>query len=730
VSGTVALSASANGTGISSLQFEVSGRPVGAAVTAGACVTSWDTRAFTNGVHTVTAAGRDSAGATVWAAPILVTVNNAGQADTTPPTVSITSPTAGATLSGTVTIRANVSDNVAVSGVWFTLDGATLSPEAAPVQGVATWSWPTNTASAGSHVLRAVARDSSGNTANSATVTVTVSNGTSSDTTSPTVALTAPASGATVSGTVTLTATASDNVGVAGVRFTVDGAPVGSEDVSAPFSVSWNTAGSPNGAHALRAVARDAAGNATTSAAINVNVNNTSADSTPPTVSISSPVSGVTINGTITVTATASDNVAVTSVQFTVDGTNIGAPDTSAPWSVAWDTRTAGNGARILRAIARDAAGNTGSSDGRTVTVNNTSSDTVLPTVSLSSPASGATVSGQITIAASASDNVGVAGVQFLVNGTAAGAEDTSAPYSITWATTSVTNGPLQIAAVARDAAGNRRTSEAITVTVANQEAKKAVRGDLNGDDKPDLVFVHAPTGQLHAWFMDGYRKVGEGTFSPERVPAGWEVASIDDFNGDGKSDLIVEETATGRAELWAMNGLVRVNVVRLVEETRPWRVAATGDLDADGDADIIWHDPETGRLFYWLLDDGAVRSEGFLTVSQPNLAWRVAGAADLNGDDKADLLWRNQTSGELQAWLMNGSSRLDIVRPSPGSAATAWEFGAIGDFDGNGHADLVWQHRSMGYLYIWFMNGTNQVSQRFLSPSAIQFGWRVVGVR
>ena len=94
------------------------------------------------------------------------------------------------------------------------------------------------------------------------------------DTTPPTVSLTAPASGATVSGTVTLKATAADNNGVAGVQFKLDGANLGAEDTTAPYSVSWNTTTATNGTHTLTAVARDAAGNTTTSAAVTVTVAN------------------------------------------------------------------------------------------------------------------------------------------------------------------------------------------------------------------------------------------------------------------------------------------------------------------------------------------------------------------------------------------------------------------------------------------------------------------------
>ena len=84
------------------------------------------------------------------------------------------------------------------------------------------------------------------------------------DTIPPVTSLTAPAAGATVSGTVNVTANATDNVGVAGVQFKLDGAALGAEDTAAPYSVSWNTTAAANGIHSLTAVARDAAGNQTT----------------------------------------------------------------------------------------------------------------------------------------------------------------------------------------------------------------------------------------------------------------------------------------------------------------------------------------------------------------------------------------------------------------------------------------------------------------------------------
>jgi len=108
-------------------------------------------------------------------------------------------------------------------------------------------------------------------------------------------------------------------------------------------------------------------------------------DTTSPTTSITSPAGGATVSATITISATASDNVGVTQVQFFVDGVLL-STDTTAPYSASWDTTTGADGAHSLTAQASDAAGNTGISAAVNVTVN-----TGTPpqgSVSISGPAS------------------------------------------------------------------------------------------------------------------------------------------------------------------------------------------------------------------------------------------------------------------------------------------------------------------------------------------------------
>ncbi len=119
--------------------------------------------------------------------------------------------------------------------------------------------------------------------------------------------------------------------------------------------------------------------------------------------------------------------------------------------------------------------------------------DTTPPTVSLTGPPDGAVVAGTVPVSAQAADNVGVVGVQFLLNGAALGPEDTLSPYATSWNTTSVVNGSYTLTAVARDAAMNQTTSAPVRVTVANGlvgGAGYALRFHGNGVNDIDRVKI------------------------------------------------------------------------------------------------------------------------------------------------------------------------------------------------------------------------------------------------
>jgi hypothetical protein len=137
---------------------------------------------------------------------------------------------------------------------------------------------------------------------------------------------------------------------------------------------------------------------------------------------------------------------------------------TGAPYTFNWNTTSVANGSYTLTAKAYDAAGNVGTSSNVTVTVNNINT---APTVSVTYPTSGATVSGTVVITANASANAGVTRVAFYVNNVAQAA-DTIAPYTFSWNTTTVANGSYALVAKVTDTAGTVVASSSVTVTVKN----------------------------------------------------------------------------------------------------------------------------------------------------------------------------------------------------------------------------------------------------------------------
>ena len=165
--------------------------------------------------------------------------------------------------------------------------------------------------------------------------------------------------------------------------------------------IDWAGSTTDNTQYLITSV--DYQGNESGAAPINSQV----ADTTAPAVSLSSPIGNTTVSGTVSVSANASDNVGVTRVEFYVNGALQGA-DTASPYTFTWNTSLLTNGAYTLSAKAYDAAGNVGQSANVSVTVSNPVPDTTPPTISLSSPFNGSTVSGTVVATASASDNVGV----------------------------------------------------------------------------------------------------------------------------------------------------------------------------------------------------------------------------------------------------------------------------------------------------------------------------------
>ncbi len=285
--------------------------------------------------------------------------------------------------------------------------------------------------------------------------------GAKSDTIPPNVSFSEPVDNSTVGGTIAISATASDNVGVVGVQFKLDGSNFGNEDKSAPYSVNWDTTASSNSTHTLSAVARDAAGNIST-VSINAAVNNPGFDTQAPSAPgglEATPVTATQINLTW---SASTDNVGVSGYKIYRNTAYVGTSATS-----NYSDTGLNSGATYTYAVSAYDTANNESAQSATVTASTPSVDTTAPTVIFSNPTNNVTVSNTVTVSANASDNIGVVGVQFKLDGANFGAEVTSAPYSVSWDTNTASNSTHSLSAVARDAAGNGATVQ-INVVVSN----------------------------------------------------------------------------------------------------------------------------------------------------------------------------------------------------------------------------------------------------------------------
>jgi glucose/arabinose dehydrogenase len=422
------------------------------------------------------------------------------------------------------------------------------------------------------------------------------------DTIVPIVNMSAPLNGATVSGSLNIAATASDNILVAGVQFMVDGVVVGVEDTSAPYDVTLMSGAYANGTHTLSARARDAAGNVGTSTLVTITVNNTAGTNLMSNPSFeesngTDPIGWVrdawgvntTTHTYLSTGRTGGKSVAVKINTYT-DGdakwfpadiaVTPGVTYTYSDWYKADDISdiigryTFSNGSVQYVGVVKELVPTTewkqasGSflvpsgvvsmtfmhliSSLATLTIDDASlvsgggggPDVEHPDVTITAPSEGASVSGVVNVTATAIDNVGVVGVQFLLDGISAGAEDATAPYAVSVNTSAYANGAHSLSARARDAAGNIWVSSPISITVNNSGATTT-----NLIDNPSLENIDG-SGDPVSWFTDIWDQNNAVFTYPVTGVLGGKAANVSITNyisGDAKWYFTQKMVVSGR---------------------------------------------------------------------------------------------------------------------------------------------------------------------------------------
>lgn len=232
-----------------------------------------------------------------------------------------------------------------------------------------------------------------------------------------------------------------------------------------------------------------------------------------PVVAIESPTAGSTVSGSVVITATASDDNGVSQVEFFVNGTSqgIGTPTTSADggtiWtSSSWDAATAADGSYVLKAVATDTIGQNSNHE-ITVKVDNVND---APSASIISPTDGATVGGLVTISATASDDRGVGKVEFFLNGSFIGEDNSGTDgWSLQWDSKTVASQGYTLTVVAYDSEGVQSApSDPVQINVSQVTT-------IAGDDFNSGTY-NGGSGWSGDWSRSGDAYIYSGTNSFE----------------------------------------------------------------------------------------------------------------------------------------------------------------------------------------------------------------------
>jgi hypothetical protein len=315
------------------------------------------------------------------------------------------------------------------------------------------------------------------------------------------------------------------------------------------------------------------------------------------------------------------------------------------------------------------------------------------------------------------------------------GASFNPATRVFTWTPTYEQSGPY-FGVTYAVADGNGGTdSESITIIV--NEVLVTPRGDFDRDGEPDLVWRNDTSGQNLVWLMNGVARASETPTRPDTLAdTRWKIVGTNDFNGDGRADVLWRHGVTGENVVWFMNGVDLVSGTftnpAALSDVR-WQMVGTGDFNLDARPDILWRHDESGENVVWFMFGPLFTSGTFTTPSAlTDMRWKMAGVADFDQDGKQDILWHHNTSGEAVLWYMNGTVRVGgTFTDPPGLPDVGWRMSAVGDYNADAKPDIVWRHQASGQNVVWFMDNATLISGTFTNPSTFpDTNWKLVGPR
>ncbi|MFH1216152.1 MAG: carboxypeptidase regulatory-like domain-containing protein [Pseudomonadota bacterium] len=259
---------------------------------------------------------------------------------------------------------------------------------------------------------------------------------------------------------------------------------------------------------------------------------------------------------------------------------------------------------------------------------------------------------------------------------------------------------------------------------------------DFNGDGKNDILIRNSGTGQLWMYQLDGTSVLSSSNVGA--LSLDWIIKDVADFNGDMKADILLYKVGTRSLWLYTMNGAAIAGSGSVVTLPVGWEIDAIEDYNGDGKADILIRNSNTGQFWLYELDGNTVSGSG--SVATLVLDWQTVfpegesaneeetgsnPASDFNGDGKADILLRSQSTGLLWEYQMSGNTILASAKLT--GLSNDWSVVGLGDFGGDGKGDVLLRYKTTGQLWLYQLNGTTIISSN--NVTALDLDWEVAGI-
>jgi hypothetical protein len=198
-------------------------------------------------------------------------------------------------------------------------------------------------------------------------------------------------------------------------------------------------------------------------------------------------------------------------------------------------------------------------------------------------------------------------------------------------------------------------------------------------------------------------------------------------FAGDAEDLLLWRLASSEQTLLWSMDGYQVSSTLALEFDLGSgWSTAGTGDFTGNGELNLLWHNQTTGELVI----SGLSSSDPLVTITAgPVTDWAIEATVDFNSDGITDILWRNPTSGDNGIWLMNSQGQAADFLSLPNASSESWSILGAGDFNHDDQADILWQGVDSDLLYVWGMDHGQYTGQNLAIETNVDSAWQVTGV-